>query len=630
MRLRHQLVAGLCASASALNYTFPSFEWDSIRPTKDLEYRDCYTSYQCARLELPLDWKNRSDPRTVSIAMIKLPAKVPDTDATFGGPVFTNPGGPGGSGVDLVLASGRFLQEYIDSPGKKHFEIVSFDPRGVRHSRPRANCFPESVLARDAMILESRGLGSLSHDAGKLAYGLAMMDGFAKKCAAVEGRALDGEDGEGDSILAYMGTPSVARDMVEMVDKIDELRKRGRSGAAADERAELELRKREDGGGGAGGHVPKLQYIGFSYGTVLGNYFSSLFPERVGRVVLDGVSNADDYSNGGGWLTNTVDADAIIDHLFTGCFQAGPATCALARASDKSASDISTRFWAWLAHLDAFPLAGLSSSSGNAMVLTGADIRLLLGSAAYKPVTAYRPLAQLLDAGMRGQNLQLFLSTLESALLGGPIDNACPLRGDDDNPDASPGRGATTSDAGSDALVAILCGDGEDITGRNLTWWQSYVDRQTATSSVLGAYWAGIRFSCSRWRFRANWAFRGPYTTPPPGRGADRRSPAAPLLFLSNRLDPVTPLSAARAMARGHPRAGVVVQEAMGHCAVAAAYSNCTRGLVAAYFDTGSVPAGEVACEVECGPWDDRDGCRAGLVEGAGRPWFVRGFPLGI
>ncbi|KAG5913143.1 hypothetical protein E4U53_004987, partial [Claviceps sorghi] len=282
MRWQHQLVVALSSLASASNYTFPHFGWDLIRPAKDLEFHDCYESYQCARLALPLDWKNLSDPRTVSIALIKLPARVPDTDATFGGPVFANPGGPGGSGVDHVLAAGRYLQEYIDTPGKKHYEIVSFDPRGVRHSHPRADCFPESVLARDAMILESRGLGSLSRDPAKLAYGLAMMDGLARKCAAVEAA---------EDIFPYMGTPTVARDMVEMVDKMDELRTRERDGRAA-ERVELKKRAAED-------HVPRLQYIGFSYGTVLGNYFASLFPERIGRMVLDGVSDADDYSKGG-------------------------------------------------------------------------------------------------------------------------------------------------------------------------------------------------------------------------------------------------------------------------------------------------------------------------------------------
>jgi pimeloyl-ACP methyl ester carboxylesterase len=74
--------------------------------------------------------------------------------------------------------------------------------------------------------------------------------------------------------------------MVAMVDSIDEL---GKKEARRGQR--MELRKRDQ-------DVPRLQYYGFSYGTLLGNYFASLFPERIGRLVLDGVCNADDYATG--------------------------------------------------------------------------------------------------------------------------------------------------------------------------------------------------------------------------------------------------------------------------------------------------------------------------------------------
>jgi pimeloyl-ACP methyl ester carboxylesterase len=44
--------------------------------------------------------------------------------------------------------------------------------------------------------------------------------------------------------------------------------------------------------------IPRLQYLGFSYGTALGNTFAFMFPGRVGRVVLDGVADAQDYIDG--------------------------------------------------------------------------------------------------------------------------------------------------------------------------------------------------------------------------------------------------------------------------------------------------------------------------------------------
>lgn len=90
------------------------------------------------------------------------------------------------------------------------------------------------------------------------------------------------EDVHGD-YLRYFGTPNVARDIVGMLDKIYELR-RGKG----EER--LELRSLRE--------VPRLNYIGISYGTVIGNTFASMFPGRVGRMILDGVCNADDFMNG--------------------------------------------------------------------------------------------------------------------------------------------------------------------------------------------------------------------------------------------------------------------------------------------------------------------------------------------
>lgn len=156
------------------------------------------------------------------------------------------------------------------------------------------------MLARDAFLLENRGNGALPQGDSTIAYSLAVMDAFGQRCQG------------GKDAMAFVGTPNVARDMVEMVDKIDELRKREaahkRKGQEApgtdDSDARVELKKRSAPKRKSAelhdepGDVPRLQYIGFSYGTVLGNYFASMFPGRVGRLILDGVCNIDDYTTG--------------------------------------------------------------------------------------------------------------------------------------------------------------------------------------------------------------------------------------------------------------------------------------------------------------------------------------------
>lgn len=289
------VVVGLAAASNASNAS-SKFDWTSITPSEHLEYHDCFDGFRCARLMAPLDYKNESDLRTIAIAMIKLPAAVLADAASFAGSVLTNPGGPGGSGVEFLLRDGKGLRAVLDKPGRRHYEVVSFDPRGIGSSRPRANCFAHDMLGRDAAALELRGRGSLAGD-GALPYVLALQRAIGRRCQDADESGVNG-----GQILGYMSTPNVARDLVQMVDKIAELRAREADGRDdGDDRLELRRRSfQEDRNDDDDDDddIPRLQYIGYSYGTVLGNYFASMFPGRVGRLMLDGVVNAEDYSSG--------------------------------------------------------------------------------------------------------------------------------------------------------------------------------------------------------------------------------------------------------------------------------------------------------------------------------------------
>lgn len=320
-------------------------------------------------------------------------------------------------------------------------------------------------------------------------------------------------------------------------------------------------------------------------------------------------------------MTNTVDADEIFDRFFEGCFEAPEGQCAFLRDGDVSASDVRKRVLTWINSLDEAPVAKVGLS-GSSVIVTGDDVRLLVGQGLYSPIAAFRAIAGIIDQAMRG-NMDLLVSTIEFA--GLRLEDGCPV-----------GNATTTQHVtGRDPQLGVLCGDGEDITDRDLAWWRKYIDRQIENSALFGAFWSSIRFACSSWPFRANWIFQGPFTTPDaskPGTKPVKGRPTAPLLFVSNRLDPVTPLRAARAMAANHPGAGVVVQEAMGHCATFAAYSPCTKKIIADYFDKGVVPKGEAVCDVDCGPWDDS--CKPATAFSSEHVpetlWYKRKFPLGV
>lgn len=259
------------------------------------------------------------------------------------------------------------------------------------------------------------------------------------------------------------------------------------------------------------------------------------------------------------------------------------------------------------------------SSTGTVVVITGNDIRKVVGSSLYDPITFFKPLAETLHQAMEGNTTSLVDNMMRFSQLP-HLEDACAAN-----------SSASRAPSRPEAQSAVVCGDGDDITGKDAAWWLEYVNKQMNLSQVFGSYWVNIRFSCSSWPFRPNWSFKGPFKTPKSDSDLTAGHPAAPLLFLSARLDPVTPLSAARAMASNHPGAGFVIQESMGHCTIPTAPSNCTRNIVADYFEFGTVPSEETTCETQCGPWDENCGnypsASGHLQDSPGR---MRMFPLGV
>ncbi|XCB31022.1 alpha/beta hydrolase [Arcanobacterium hippocoleae] len=148
------------------------------------------------------------------------------------GTLLVNPGGPGGSGLEMIDAA----KYYFPKPILENFDIIGFDPRGVGESTP-INCLDDAELAR---MLEASYPDTAEGD--------AKSQENTKKIA-------DGCNAESGELLPYVGTENAARDM----DVIRHL--------AGD---------------------PKLYYLGYSYGTSLGGMYAELFPKNTGRMVLDG------------------------------------------------------------------------------------------------------------------------------------------------------------------------------------------------------------------------------------------------------------------------------------------------------------------------------------------------------
>lgn len=284
--------------------------------------------------------------------------------------------------------------------------------------------------------------------------------------------------------------------------------------------------------------------------------------------------------------------DAMIMMFFEGCHAAGSAACALWRETDSSAEEILFRVWEWAAELDENPLFSVMDD-GQRLFIRRGDIIALMAVSLYEAVYDSQALALDLHEGMSGNTSGLFSRMLQSTQLE-TLNNKC------SNSTALPL-------IPNDVLGAITCADGENVAYKPNAYWFDYLQQHLSISSVGGAVFAQIRLRCAGWTIQPNWAFRGPFTTPRPSKSAESPEPgrpAAPLLFMSNRYDPATPLDNARAMSKNHPRSAVLVQESMGHCLLAGGVGPCAKNILSKYFATGEVPAEEASCEPTQGPWD--------------------------
>jgi pimeloyl-ACP methyl ester carboxylesterase len=191
-----------------------------------LNWSDCGGGFQCSSAKVPVDYAKPSD--TFSLSLIRLPA----TDKAHRiGSLFTNPGGPGGSGVEFVRSSARAFGPDI----RARFDIVGFDPRGVGESDPIRCNTPaqlDGYFATDASPDDPQEVNTL----------VATSKKFADACKKSDR-------------LPYVGTVNAAHDM-------DVLR------AALGDK--------------------KITYYGASYGTYLGAFYAEQFPQNIRAFVLDG------------------------------------------------------------------------------------------------------------------------------------------------------------------------------------------------------------------------------------------------------------------------------------------------------------------------------------------------------
>ncbi|KAL4784990.1 TAP-like protein-domain-containing protein [Aspergillus varians] len=565
------------------------FSWSQITPSQALDYHECFGGFQCARLDVPMDYHRLDGQGTrMAIAVTRLPAKVPVTDPRYGGAIVINPGGPGGSGVTQVLLSGRNLQTItdatlipasgvVDGSEDLYFDIIGFDPRGVNNTTPGFSCFP-NLFSQKNWELQAEADGMLGSSADSFMRNWQRAIALNTGCS----RGISTPSIDGDVLGEHTNTPPVARDVLEIVERHGEWR----------EKQGLEAQRRHDN---SNGYDPqqtiftrtkwhrgqeKLQYWGRSYGTVIGTTFAALFPDRIERMVLDGVVDADKYYTGVG-PEPIADADAIFDQLTRYCDEVGE-KCPLYAVGGPAA--IKEAYSELESSLLNSSLAVLPSALRGPEVVTWTDLKILSRIAVYQPLAVFSYLAKVAGDLAKGDGSSLadFKHGMrvpscpsEECLVSGPWSSQCQV----------PGQNEMYSTS------AILCTDAEYMQDVDEGAFKQHWRSLQELSSAFGDYWAHTRLNCVGWSVQPKWKMPVPVTG----------NTSHPLLFVNNILDPVTPLKSAKKMSGVFPGSVLLQQDSEGHCTLAAP-STCIAQSIRRYFQTGSLPAAGTVCDADLKP----------------------------
>jgi pimeloyl-ACP methyl ester carboxylesterase len=454
---------------------------------QSLSWKSCGGGFECSSLTVPLDYSNPTK-SAIAISVIRLKA----ADNKLGS-LILNPGGPGGSGIQYARAA----QVVISDEVRKNFDVVGFDPRGVGQSTP-IECLDDKTT--DEYI----ALDGTPDDQTELDQSIAMLTKFGKDCLT-----------NSPELAGFVDTESAAKD-------VDILR-----AALGDE---------------------KLNWLGKSYGTFLGATYADLFPQNVGRMLLDGaidptLSNlklSEGQARGFDDALARFAADCLSrdDCPFTGTVDSGVA-----------------KVQQMLDNLDANP-----GTLSDGRQFTQAMGVLGVVGGLYDVSYGWTELRKMLGAAFQG-NYSGLASSVDMY--------------------TSRNSNGTYADNSNDAIMAINCIDRPDRGSLEETI--PLVEQWSTFAPVFGPYLAWGNIACSYWPLAAT---GNPHAITATGSGQ--------ILVVGTTHDPATPYVWAQSLASQLSNGVLLTLDGDGHTAYRQG-SNCIDAVVDNYFLTGTAKA-DVVC----------------------------------
>ncbi|KAI0893058.1 TAP-like protein-domain-containing protein [Annulohypoxylon nitens] len=447
---------------------------------------------QCAKLPVPLDYTTTNSSKILNLDLIKYPAqKQPKR-----GSIILNFGGPGQDGLNSMLS---YAETMGPTTGGYH-DLVSWDPRGTGNTL-RFACWPNDTTGTYDL------LGNTSPGQADTAAGRLWAEGqiIAEQC-------YNQLKDVGDKV----GMAFAARDMMSIVDALDE-----------------------------GG---KLNYWGISGGTTMGATVAAMFPDRIERIVLDGVMNSHQYYYSFGEPEMVAATDSVWEEFIRGCV-AMPANCPLGR--NKTFEVLSAE----MQHLFDTFRNNPPVYQGQAVIDFTAFTGLIVNKM-YSP-SKWPELANALNDMLHG-SLDGIVKVLTA--------NHIPKQ--------------------DEAILGIRCGDKKLRTDDFADLTPDLDAYQKTSKWFWGWGWGYYVMPCAQWKFYAKERYEGDFNV----------KTSFPMLVVGNTWDPVTPLVSAKNMSAGFEGSVLLTHNGHGHLSMSQP-SNCTNGYIRDYFLKGTLPAPGTVCQ---------------------------------
>ncbi|KAI1120904.1 TAP-like protein-domain-containing protein [Nemania abortiva] len=488
-------------------------------PTTSIRWQPCppdinavaALDVECGSLAVPLDYTATNSTDTLDLSLVRVPAAGKSVKHS----ILFNFGGPGNEARRTLAQLADMFQAVT---GGEH-DLIAWDPRGTAETLT-FSCFANAT--RRAELNSQFGLGNASDVERGLLW--AAGKNYADACA---------EYPEAKERAPLISTAFTARDAMQIVDAVEEDK--------------------------------LLRYWGLSYGTDIGATLAALFPDRVEKVLIDGVFNPTQYFYERTDSEGFASADDTFSEFFRQCVST-PEACSLARNHpNTTAKQLESAAYELIEELKFRPIAHRGA------ILGYQELKVAIRFALYTPYT-WLSLDSILDAFLaEPRNETLASDTLDKFLAaeGGAVSSA------------------------NDAGVGIECVD-KAPRSDSFDVINAAFDQAQSASRLLGDSLFALIAGCAQWTLEPRERYTG---------GFKKVNPRKPLFVIGNTYDSATSIKSARNISETIKGSVLLEHGGFGHTSIQQP-SLCTARAIQRFFRNGTLPEPNTLCAPVTAPFE--------------------------